>query len=395
MNSYLKIGVVYFARILLKLLHVLPVKKKQILFSAYEGMAYTCNPKYIFESLMEVGDGSFNCIWCLNDKNCLPEKYRNCVKIVRFLSPQHIYYLMTSGIIISNVGIEPIIPKRKSQIFINTWHGGGAYKRVSFDMGVFTRTEQYYIKCMRALRRKSTDFFLSSCQEFTNVSSVDFDIEVSRFIPCGLPRNDRFFKKDDRLKKVLHQKICNEYGLDQDALLVLYAPTYRGTHRAQQQIDKQVCNQKVVSAFVERFKRNVIMLFRSHISKDMITNSKDMDNDAFIVDVTKYPDMQDLLDIADVLITDYSSSIWDYSITQKPGFLYMPDINSYGIERGFYTPLDKWPYPYAEDISSLCQLILDYDEEWSHAKIKAHQNLLGSYERGNANQIVLQLLGKH
>lgn len=392
MNSYLKIGIVYCVRNILKLLHILPVKKRQILFSAYEGMAYTCNPKYIFESLMETDDTGFKYIWCLNDKNYLPEKYHNCVKTTKFLSFSHIYYLITSGVIISNVGIEPIIPKRKSQIFINTWHGGGAYKRVSFDMGVYTKSEQYYIKCMRSLRRKDTDFFLSSCRKFTDVSSIDFDIESSRFVSCGLPRNDRFFSENEYLRKTLRRKICMEYRLDQYALLVLYAPTYRGTYRMQQQIDRQVCSQRVISAFSERFGRNVIMLFRSHISKNVISESKDTNSDITVVDVTEYPDMQDLLDIADVLITDYSSSIWDYSITQKPGFLYMPDINSYGIERGFYTPLDKWPYPYAENISSFCQLILDYDEEKSHAKIKAHQNLLGSYEQGNSNQIVLRLL---
>lgn len=83
-----------------------------------------------------------------------------------------------------------------------------------------------------------------------------------------------------------------------------------------------------------RFGKEVTFLYRRHRHSLPGTDS------GFpVVDVTDYPDMQDLLEFADVLITDYSSSIWDFGITLKPAFLYVPDLERFESERGFYTPI--------------------------------------------------------
>ncbi len=141
------------ARMLLKAGYIFPVKRTRVLFSSYEGRQYTCNPKYIFEGMINQFGDRYEYIWVLNNKNQLPEKYRSRVNTVSFLSCRHIYYMLTSGIIISNLGIEPIFPKRRCQKFINTWHGGGAYKRVSVDMNMFGAVEKYYMRKVRKDRK--------------------------------------------------------------------------------------------------------------------------------------------------------------------------------------------------------------------------------------------------
>ena len=391
MKNYIKTITVYIARVMLRVGYVFPVRKNRILFSSYEGMQYTCNPKYIFESAFDKFGASYEYVWVLNNPDNLPEKYRGIIKTVKYLSPKHIYYLLTSGFIINNLGIEPIIPKRKSQTFINTWHGGGAYKIVSSDMNMFSKSERFYIRHMRDIRKKGTDIFLSSCKKFTEISSRDFDIPINRFIPSGLPRNDRFFNIDDVNRISLRKCLTSKYEIPENNILVLYAPTFRGSHRKQATIDKSVCSFKVAEALKQKFGGTVSFLFRSHISKEN-KYCQESDSMVHIVNMTDYSDMQDLLYIADILITDYSSSIWDYSILKKPAFLYTPDLKEYLFDRGFYTPIESWPYTFSETIDGLCKNILTYTEKDSLARIATHQDTLGSYEQGNAISYINNIL---
>ena len=239
MKNYIKTVIVYLARFILRFGYIFPVQRKRIIFSSYEGMKYTCNPKYIFQDLFDKFGDELEYIWVLNNPDDLPQEYQSKVKTVRYLSIKHIFYLLTSGTIINNLGIEPIIPKRKAQVFINTWHGGGAYKIVSPDMNIFSKSETFYIRQMRNIRRKGTDIVLSSCKKFTEVSSKDFDIPAERFVPSGLPRNDRFFEMDNEQIILFRNKITQKYNIPPENILVLYAPTFRGTHRKQLEIDKR------------------------------------------------------------------------------------------------------------------------------------------------------------
>lgn len=104
--------------------------------------------------------------------------------------------------------------------------------------------------------------------------------------------------------------------------------------------------------------------------------------------------MQCLLSIADVLITDYSSSIWDFCITEKPGFIFCPDLHEYAYNRGFYTPMEKWPYEYAETIDDLCRVIASYDGNVNKKRIITHIKELGTYENGDAVAQILQLISR-
>ena len=111
-----------------------------------------------------------------------------------------------------------------------------------------------------------------------------------------------------------------------------------------------------------------------------------------IIDVSAYPDMQEVMIVSDILITDYSSSMWDYSFLKRPGFLFIPDLESYLNERDFYTPIETWPFPFAKNNKDLQSLILNFDENTNLAKIQSHLDSLGSYEIGTASKQIAQLL---
>lgn len=86
-----------------------------------------------------------------------------------------------------------------------------------------------------------------------------------------------------------------------------------------------------------------------------------------------YPDTQELLCAADVLLTDYSSSIWNFGLTSKPCFLFAPDLEKYETsDRGFYTPILEWPGILVEDNDSLINAIENFDEESYKLKLEKH-----------------------
>lgn len=384
MKHYLKIATIFLLRILLRVFYIFPVKKNRILFSSFEGMNYGCNPKYIFEYMYKHWGDSCEYIWCLNDSSNLPSGYK--VTCVRFLSIPHLYYLLTSKVIISNLGIEPMIPKRKKQVFINTWHGGGAYKIGKLTARFISKSRRYSMKTMNRIRAKMTNYVISSCAAFTEGHSIKFYIDKKYFLPIGMPRNDLFFSIPE--KQVIREKIANLYHIDSNREFVLYAPTFRGEYRKSTINDSQLNPQLVCASVKERFGREAVMLYRCHIG------TVDLELEG-TVNVSDYQDMQELLLVADVFITDYSSSIWDYSFTNKPGFLFTPDLQEYKENVDLHTPIELWPYPYAQTTEELCKLILKYDETEALNKIRTHHALLGSYERGNATVEICEIVKKH
>lgn len=141
--------------------------------------------------------------------------------------------------------------------------------------------------------------------------------------------------------------------------------------------------EKTLNALKNRFGKEWIMLIRTHyyLQSEKIESSR-------VKNVSDYPDMQELLLISDVLITDYSSSIWDFSLMEKPCFLFMPDYNEYIDEREFYTPIQDWPYPASFSMEDLEDKIIKYDHEIAKKRILNHHIKLGICESGMASEIV-------
>lgn len=387
----IKYYTIRLAKFILKALHLFPVRHNMILFSCNEGEAYACNPKYLFEELVKSQGNRYKYVWVLNDPARLPDRYRSSVTTVKFLSPKHIFSLHTSGFIITNLGIEPFLAKRKSQTVICTHHGGGSYKRHHVQLNFLSREENRYIRNVQKLRSGITDYILSGNSEFTGIHTRDLEISRDKFLSTGTPRNDILSTHNPATVREVRDRICRIYGISSGNLLVLYAPTFRGTHRHRFQMSDGICSPFVADALKQRFGKEVTFLFRRH-RHSLKACDKNRRQQVNIIDVSNYDDMQELLLGADVLITDYSSSIWDYCLTFKPGFLYMPDLKDFTCDRGFNVPLDRWPYPYAETPEDFCRIIRNYSEEESRRRISDHLNYMGSFEKGTATSSVADLI---
>ncbi|MBQ2202284.1 MAG: CDP-glycerol glycerophosphotransferase family protein, partial [Clostridia bacterium] len=102
--------------------------------------------------------------------------------------------------------------------------------------------------------------------------------------------------------------------------------------------------------------------------------------------------IQEIMLVADAAITDYSSWIYDYILTGKPGFIFATDIKSYDQERGFYFPLSSTPFPIAKNNEELENNILQFDEAHYQTEVEAFLKDKGCFENGDAAKRTADLI---
>lgn len=368
-------------KIIKALLHVFwifPVNPKKIFLLNELSYTYGDSLKYIDIYLKNNCDIEYEIVYSI--KKGYEEPSGD--KIVRPNSFAYFKEILSSGTIITNAGGISYLPKRKSQKIINTWHGGGPYKKTSTDV-----YDNYWYRKEVKMNCDNVDYILSSCRYFTEIEARSMGFEAEKCIPVGLPRNDILFSE--------HQDIVNKvrdfYSIPEGKKFILYAPTFRSS--SNQSTCKMISNyidldtDTLLSALETKFECDWVCGIRLHPKiSDIDIGSLNAFN------CTAYPDMQELLCCADAIITDYSSLMWDYSFTYRPVFIYAPDIEQYEKERGFYMPVSEWPYPVAHNNEELKNKITEFDEDQYKEKVKEHHRASGSYETGNACAKIAELI---
>lgn len=370
----------YGKRIIRVLLHVfwlLPIKRNLIVFETFGGKQFSCNPYYVYE-YMRVHYPEYTYIWSLRN----PKTDTRCKNVV----PGSIGYFLSvlrAKIYITNDGIYEYLPFRKKQIVINTWHGGGSYKKCMLSLPV-----DQFKKSEILNTSKTVTFFLSSSQRFTEVMTEAFALSRDKFLDYGMPRNDLII--DPVRRSQMNLSVRRQLKISNDTFIVLYAPTFRNTPD-NPDFDLTLDFDLVAGAISKRFNTHkVCILLRGHHSFEHLTHKLpgELQDDGLysIQNVTSYPFMQELICAADMCISDYSSTIWDFSFTYRPCMLYVPDLYDYENDRSFYIPINQWGFPIAQNNEDVVREILNFDIDRYMQRMIDHHDYLKSYEQGNATQ---------
>ncbi|WP_044913071.1 CDP-glycerol glycerophosphotransferase family protein [Butyrivibrio sp. WCE2006] len=332
-------------------LRELPIKRNRVFFDCYQGEGYSCNCKYLAKFILDA-KLPVELIW--NLKKGILNNLPSGITCVERFSPEYYVKLYTSGIIISNDRAEEELEKRDQQYLIDTWHGTGPFKKVFASIDYASESSKIWDR--KNFNR--VDLFVSNSADNTCMfrESFLYEGEIEEF---GVPRNDVLFQKNDNYINEIKERL----GIDQEYLVILYAPTFRENSKDNENEILDVA--RIISVVSDRFKKKVMMLYRFHYwVKYEGISQKIIDNSSKCCDVTDYADVMELLIISDILITDYSSIMWDFSLQKRPVFLFQPDLDDYlNSERGFYWPVQEWPYPRAKTNKELCKIIQDFDND--------------------------------
>ena len=361
------------ARLIIRVFFIFPLNNNKVFFESYSGKGYSCNPKCISEFLYNNYGGEYEIVWGLCNPSEVKDSY---FKKAKKTSIKYFYHRLTSKYIVTNVADAVYIPKRKGQLLINTWHAGGAYKKVGKS---YKLSEEKLVEWQSRIIRDSTDIFVSSSQRFTETNIHDGYGYYKTILNVGMPRNDLFFY-DNRIQEAASH-IDTLFNV-RDLFVVLYAPTFRNGNRKIQDtfsISKLTFKVEELTG-----KKCVIMLRSHHYENQKLQNG----NNRNVIDVTWYPDMQELLARANMLITDYSSCMWDFCLLERPCFLFMPDFESYDKERGFFTSPETWPGFFAKTSEELIDQITQDNLKKASSLARDHLVSFGSFENGHATESV-------
>lgn len=327
MKRYYKILI---KRILFYPFSWLPLNNKKLVFDNFGGRGYGDNPKFITDELLKKAK-NLDLVWVVNDINTPVPKG---VRKVQYGTWRSFFEWSTSKIWIDNIRNSDRPWKRKKQIYLQTWHGSDGVKLVEKD--VEETLSKSYIKMARYDGRIS-NAIISSCQLQTDQMKKSFWLtDKVEFLEYGLPRNDDFFQKSKIIK--INQAIRDRYNISLDDLVILYMPTFRddGSTKAY-----NLDYDRVISSFQEFYNKKVRVLVRFHPNVDDVFFDN---NDERLINVTAYPNPQDLMFTADVMISDYSSAPIDFLLLNRVVFLYMPDYEEYTKLRPLNVNFENLPF---------------------------------------------------
>ena len=286
------------------------------------------------------------------------------------------YVMYKAKYLLSPMGF-PKKNKREGQVWVQTWHGTPLKKLYLSreDTQKFRKDVKQYEKA---------DFFCISCDFCKTAFSEAMLIKEEQFLPSGLPRNDILSNYDENLIN----SVKEELKLPKDKKVLFYCPTWRRyDFKAVLPFDMQ----KMREALGDEY----CLLIRSHAGKhqwvDCNDNPVDVEDGKFCFNVANYPDISHLYLVSDIHITDYSSSMFDYGILERPQIFYAYDLAQYEKEFQLYFDYKDvicgdMPVNTDELIDAVKNLQPDYE------KIKAFKNRFCTYEKGDAAKKVIEAM---
>lgn len=385
------LDIIVFKIVLFFISKTTKINKKLIVFTNFSG-DYECNPKYICEEILrqKLPYEIMWVIWPPKTKNVYnnPHQFPAGVKLIPRYSGEFYEALCRAHAIVDNGTsfISADCPKKKKQLFINTWHGSLGIKR--FPKEDHGKQSKYNQAGKRV--GKLADLVISN-SEFEESYYRETYFKKTPIKRFGHARNDILFKKGTPVEAEIRAKVNKALGIPSDAKICIYAPTFRENG------DMTPCQlpyESLIDALKRRFGGEWVVLTRFHFrTKRLMTN---LPVTPGVISASCYPDIYELLLCADVGITDYSSWICEYIHTGMPGFLYATDAKQYGDkERGFYDPLDKMPFPLSTDEKTLVDSILNFDADRYRKSCREFIVKKGCMDDGHASERIVEVIKAH
>lgn len=345
-----------------------PIDKGKIVFDNIAGRGFGENLKYIAQEIYK-RNLKVKMYWLVSDLNVEMPSYIQKVQIGTLRAE---YELQTAGFVIYNYRRRWNSPKKKQQVYLQTWHGGVAMKLIEKDAE--DKLPDSYINIAKT-DGQLTDAILADGEQIEEIYRKSFWLRDScSILRYGSPRVDALL--DDDYVATVYRSVREKLGISKSAYVVLYAPTFRNSGETGCYISDL---NKVKQAFSVRYE-DVVILVRLHPNVAKTKENLSYQFSKNILNVTDYDDPQELVIASDCGITDYSSIIYDFVMMRKPGFLCMKDVDNYMSERGVYDLFYNQPFKMNYDEETLCNDIVSFDA--GEYKLRL-QNFFAKYKTYN------------
>lgn len=341
------------------------VDERTVIFEAYSGRSYACSPKALYKEMQEdprFTDHTF--VWALRE----PERHRwledrddtGRTKLVRWKSPEYYRAYFSAYLWVTNSLLPLALPKKPEQFMVQTWHGS-PLKRLRTD--IVPNTQSANAAHTEVVRKNTLDvsrwdMLLSPSPFASQAFTSAFDLErlgkQEILVECGYPRNTSLFRINAGRVREIRKKL----GLPKGKKVILYTPTWRD-----HQYDPATGYVFTPELDFERLRsllgEEYVLLYRGHYHVGEVDLSP---WEGFVFDVSRFRNINSIFAISDLLITDYSSTFFDFSLLDRPVMFYMYDADFYAHDlRGFYLDTDELPGEVARTEDELREMLGDIE----------------------------------
>lgn len=353
-----------------------PINPKKIVFEAYG--TYTDHGKYITEQLLKCRQ-DLDILWVVND---LRTKVPKGVRMIHASNRmQYIFEMETAAIWVTNVTLPAYIIKREGQTYIETKHWASVTLK-GFYL-IESSTKEYknielvkYNGSIMDYIITGSDFDSESCRR-----GFDFHKEV---VQIGSPRSDAMFRHEE-----LREKVYEYYHFDMDKHMAVYAPTFR-YQKGEEWHKLEIRNadldyERVKRALERRFGGEWYIVLRLH--PGMEKEAEKLMLPPYVIDASRYDDGQEIAAACDVMISDYSSIMFEPAFVYKPVFLLALDKEEYmEEERDLLIDYHSLPFPQASSNEELEQCIAEFEEQRYKNDVSSFLDKYGVHEDGHASE---------
>lgn len=365
--------------IIQSLFFIKKIENNKVVVVNYYGKGFSDNGKYVVESLHNLRK-DLKIIWLVKAEynHDLPEY----ITPVKYNSLKALYELSTAKIWIDNCRKENIFLKRKKQYYVQLWHGSIPLKKIEKD-AEDTLSYEYIYRCK--LDSKFADLCIASCDFSKNIFEKSFWYNGE--ILCeGTPKDDIFFHIDKF--KEIEKKVRNTLNIPEDKKILLYAPTFRNNNDLScYNIDYYA----LLKGLKEKIGKEYCILLRLH--PNISQRSKELNIPKEIIDTSNYADINELMISSDILITDYSSVMFEFSYMKRPVFLYCRDLENYTkTDRGLYFDIKKLPFIFVENNQELISSINNFNYDKYLKDLNNFFENIGLKEDGKSSEKIAKII---
>jgi len=363
--------------LLFKLFSLLPLQDK-IIGNTFRGRKYGDNPQFVLEALHEM-NSKVDCVWLVDKKYNIqlprwvrPVYYSNVLKLL--------YEMATAKVYINTHMYGMGWHKRKGQLVIETWHGGLGIKKISTDVP-YVRKDSWR-SGPTANTCRISDVFISQSDHLSRIYRETFGYKGPIY-KSGYPKNDRLMHPHPEVANVVKKY----FNIPLNNKIILYAPTFRDSIELTGEMDFSVYGidfERLKMAVERKFGGEWSVVVKWHPFLANYAQSEVGAKGKDCIDATQYNDMQDLIIASDIVISDYSSCIFDAALRNIPCFTFATDFEEYKEERGVYYEMEELPFPYAKNNDELESNVMNFDEKKYLNKWESFKNRMGLKETGHA-----------